>query len=55
MTESGENVAIAFALVLGAGAATAIGASVVFFPALVKYANKKTLACALGLSAGVMT
>jgi len=50
-----ENVGIAFALVIGAGAATAIGASVVFFPRLVKYANRKTLAAALGLSAGVMT
>lgn len=50
-----ENLGIAFGLVLGAGASTAIGASVVFFPALVKYASKKTLAAGLGLSAGVMS
>jgi ZIP family zinc transporter len=49
-----DNVAVAFALTIGAGAATALGASVVFFPSLVKYANRKTLAAALGLSAGVM-
>jgi zinc transporter, ZIP family len=54
MPESNENLGIAFALVFGAGAATAIGAAVVFFPILVKYANKKTLAISLGLSAGVM-
>lgn len=50
-----ENLGVAFALVIGAGASTAVGASVVFFPALVKYASKKTLAGGLGLSAGVMT
>lgn len=49
------NVGIAFALVIGAGAATAVGASAVFFPRLVKLASRKTLAGALGLSAGVMT
>lgn len=42
------------ALVFGAGAATAIGASVVFFPRLVRMADRKTLAGALGFSAGVM-
>jgi zinc transporter, ZIP family len=55
MPETGSNVAIAFGLVIGAGAATALGASLVFIPSLVKYANRKTLACALGFSAGVMT
>ena len=50
-----ENVGVAFALVFGAGAATAIGSAVVFVPSLVKYASKKTLAAGLGLSAGVMT
>jgi zinc transporter, ZIP family len=49
------HVGIALALVVGAGAATALGASVVFIPSLVQYANRKTLASALGLSAGVMT
>lgn len=49
-----ENVGIAFALVIGAGLSTAIGASVVFFPSLVQYASRRTLAGALGLSAGVM-
>ena len=50
-----NNVGIAFALTFGAGAATALGAAVVFFPWAVKYANRKTLAASLGLSAGVMT
>jgi ZIP family zinc transporter len=53
--DNSDNVAIAFAMVIGAGASTALGASVVFFPALVKLASRKTLAGALGLSAGVMT
>mmetsp|Transcript_5957 Transcript_5957/g.7739 ORF Transcript_5957/g.7739 Transcript_5957/m.7739 type:complete len:264 (-) Transcript_5957:798-1589(-) len=50
-----DNVGVAFALVIGAGAATGIGASVVFFPSLIRLASRKTLAAALGLSAGVMT
>jgi zinc transporter, ZIP family len=49
------NVVVAMALVVGAGSATAVGASVVFFPALVKLASRRVLASALGLSAGVMT
>jgi len=53
--ETNENVGIAFALVIAAGASTAIGASVVFFPSLVQLASRKTLAAGLGLSAGVMT
>jgi len=52
--DKSANVPIAFALVFGAGASTAIGASVVFFPSLVKLASRKTLAAGLGLSAGVM-
>jgi len=52
---SNRNVAVAFGLVIGAGAATAIGAAVVFFPRLVRLASRRTLAAALGLSAGVMT
>lgn len=55
MPETGSNVAIAFGLVIGAGAATALGAAIVFVPCLVQYANRKTLASALGFSAGVMT
>jgi zinc transporter, ZIP family len=50
-----DNVGVAMALVAGAGSATALGASVVFFPALVKLASRRVLASALGLSAGVMT
>lgn len=50
-----ENLGIAFGLVIGAGAATGLGAAVVFVPALVRLASRKTLAAALGLSAGVMT
>lgn len=48
------NVGVAFALSLGAGASTAIGASAVFFPAIVRLASRRVLAGALGLSAGVM-
>lgn len=48
------NVGVAFALVVGAGAATALGAAVVFFPRLVKLASRRVLAGSLGLSAGVM-
>lgn len=54
-TNAQQNVGIALALVFGAGAATAIGASVVFFPSLVKLASRRVLAAALGFSAGVMT
>lgn len=53
--EYSENVGIAFGVVAAAGLSTAIGSSVVFFPSLVQYANRKTLASGLGLSAGVMT
>ena len=50
-----ENVVPALLLVLGAGASTGIGAAVVFFPSLVKIANRRVLAASLGFSAGVMT
>ena len=50
-----ENLGLAFGLVIGAGLSTALGAAVVFSPTLVKYASRRTLAGALGLSAGVMT
>jgi ZIP family zinc transporter len=50
-----ENVLPALLLVLGAGASTGIGAAVVFFPFLVKLANRRVLAASLGFSAGVMT
>ena len=53
--EKQENVGVAFALVIGAGLSTALGAAVVFFPALVKLASRRVLASALGISAGVMT
>lgn len=49
-----DNVGIALALVFAAGASTALGAAVVFFPSLVKLASKRVLASALGFSAGVM-
>jgi ZIP family zinc transporter len=55
ITMSNDNVGVAFALVTAAGMATALGAAIVFSPTLVKYASRKTLAGALGLSAGVMT
>jgi zinc transporter, ZIP family len=50
-----ENLGIAFALVFGAGLATTFGAAVVFVPSLVRFANRRTLAGALGFAAGVMT
>jgi len=52
--EYSQNVGIAFAVVTVAGLSTAIGSAVVFFPSLIKLANRKTLASALGLSSGVM-
>lgn len=55
MPVNNPNVGVAFALVTAAGMATALGASVVFFPSLVKLASRRVLASALGLSAGVMT
>ena len=56
MTETNnEHVGTALLLVCAAGAATVLGASVVFFPRLVKIASRQTLAASLGLSAGVMT
>lgn len=54
MTVAEGNVGVAIGLVVAAGAATAIGAAVVFFPALVKRASRRVLAASLGLSAGVM-
>lgn len=55
MTVNNPNTGIAFLMVSCAGAATSIGAAVVFSPKLVKLASRKVLASALGLSAGVMT
>jgi len=55
MSVAEGNVGLALGLVCGAGAATAIGSAVVFFPSLVKLASRRVLAGALGLSAGVMT
>jgi len=52
--EGKQNVGIAFLLVCIAGASTGIGASVVFFPRLVRLASRKTLASGLGFAAGVM-
>ena len=55
MPTKDPNVGVAFALVTGAGMCTALGAAIVFSPTLVKYASRKTLAAALGFSAGVMS
>jgi len=56
MTDSRDNnVGIAFGAVLAAGASTAVGAAIVFFPRLVKLASRRVLASSLGISAGVMT
>ena len=54
MVVSDENVAAAFGVVAVAGLSTSLGAIAVFFPSLVQYAHRSTLAAALGLSAGVM-
>uniref|UniRef100_A0A7S3L455 Zinc transporter ZupT n=1 Tax=Amphora coffeiformis TaxID=265554 RepID=A0A7S3L455_9STRA len=48
--ESGK----AFALVIAAGAATAVGASAVFSPRLIALANKESLSASLAFAAGVM-
>ena len=50
-----ENVGVALALVVAAGASTGLGAAVVFFPSIVKLASRRVLAGSLGFSAGVMT
>lgn len=49
--KTGSDVAYAFALVIGAGLATTLGAAFAFCANL---ASKKMLAISLGLSAGVM-
>jgi len=48
------NAPMAFALVCGAGAATGIGASIVFFPRLVMLTSERVLAGSLGIASGVM-
>jgi ZIP family zinc transporter len=55
MASESDNVGIALALVVGAGASTGLGAAVVFFPSIVKLASRRVLAASLGFSAGVMT
>jgi ZIP family zinc transporter len=55
MPTKDPNAGVAFALVTAAGMATALGGAIVFSPTLAKYASRRTLAAALGLSAGVMT
>lgn len=54
MMNSSGNVGIALTVSCIAGLSTAVGASVVFIPALVGLANHKTLAGSLAFSAGVM-
>jgi len=48
------NAPMAFALVCGAGAATGLGAAVVFFPRLVVLTSERVLAGSLGIASGVM-
>ena len=55
MPVDSDNVGVAFAAVSAAGAATALGASVVSSPKLMKLASRRVLAALLGFSAGVMT
>lgn len=52
--ETGKNVAIAFALVIGSALSTGIGAAAVFFPSIVKLTSTRVLASALAFAAGVM-
>lgn len=54
MVETGTHVGVAFGLVMGAALSAGLGASVVFFPSLVKMASKRVLASALAFAAGVM-
>ena len=54
MAKGEENVGLAFGLVIAAGLSTAAGASLVLFGQCVYLANKRFLAGALGISAGVM-
>jgi len=54
MVETGDHVGVAFGLVIGAALSTGVGASAVFFPALVKLASKRVLASSLAFAAGVM-
>jgi len=49
------NDGLAFGMSVVPGAATALGGAVVFVPSLVRFASRRTLAAALGLSAGLMT
>eukprot|EP00980_Cylindrotheca_fusiformis_P011229 scaffold2575_cov101-Cylindrotheca_fusiformis.AAC.3 len=53
-SEQQDNVGIALSLTVAAGASTAIGAAVVFFPRIVKMASRRVLASSLGFAAGVM-
>ena len=48
------NGAVAFGLTCGAGLCTCLGASVVYFPSLVKFTDNAFLAKSLSLAAGVM-
>ena len=49
-----DQLGLGFLCVFAAGAATLVGASVVFFPRLVKLADRRILAASLGFAAGVM-
>lgn len=53
-TTEESHAGIGFALVIGASLATGVGASVVFFPKLVKLADHRVLASSLGFAAGIM-
>lgn len=53
-SSSGSSAGLALGLVALAGAATFVGAGVVYVPRLVSLANATSLAVSLGLSAGVM-
>lgn len=54
MVSTGDEVSIAFALNIAAGAATILGGTVVFSNRLVHLANPLSLAIALSISSGVM-
>lgn len=54
MSGSLDNAVVGFLLCLGAGLATALGASAVYFQRIVQLASKRVLAAGLSLAAGVM-
>lgn len=55
MSKENLHAGVAFAITIGAGMSTALGAGIVFLPTWSSYGTRKTLAGGLGFAAGVMT